>query len=81
MKRIPIALIAITTALSGRIRQFFQVGSSVFTPEYSGNTSMIQHLQKSIKQHPLAWFYVTSVLIEVAIIPIFTFTGAPIRFG
>lgn len=37
---------------------------------------MIQHLTKSIKKYPLRWFYIFSVLIEVAIIPIFIFTDA-----
>jgi membrane protease YdiL (CAAX protease family) len=30
----------------------------------------------SIKKHPLLWFYVISVLIEIVIIPVFYFTGA-----
>ncbi|NJL38279.1 MAG: CPBP family intramembrane metalloprotease [Leptolyngbyaceae cyanobacterium RM2_2_4] len=30
----------------------------------------------SIKKHPLIWFYVISVLIEIAIIPVFYLTGA-----
>lgn len=30
----------------------------------------------SIKKHPLIWFYIISVLIEIAIIPVFYFTGA-----
>lgn len=30
----------------------------------------------SVKKHPLLWFYVISVLIEIAIIPVFYFTGA-----
>ncbi|MBD1876901.1 CPBP family intramembrane metalloprotease [Nodosilinea sp. FACHB-131] len=30
----------------------------------------------SIKVHPLIWFYIISILIEIAIIPIFYFTGA-----
>jgi membrane protease YdiL (CAAX protease family) len=37
---------------------------------------MMQFLQKSIIKHPLAWFYVIAVLIEIAIIPLFLLTGA-----
>lgn len=29
-----------------------------------------------VKKHPLTWFYIISILIEIAIIPIFLFTGA-----
>lgn len=37
---------------------------------------ILLYLKKSIKQHPLIWFYITSILIEIALIPIFIATGA-----
>jgi uncharacterized protein len=37
---------------------------------------MISKILASIKKHPLAWFYTISVLIEIAIIPLFLLTGA-----
>ncbi|MBD3885571.1 CPBP family intramembrane metalloprotease [Phormidium tenue FACHB-886] len=42
---------------------------------------MLKHLKDSIKKYPLAWFYVISVLIEVAIIPVFFFTGVADTLG
>ncbi|RAM48744.1 MAG: CPBP family intramembrane metalloprotease [Hapalosiphonaceae cyanobacterium JJU2] len=36
---------------------------------------MTKQFVSSIKKHPLIWFYVISVLIEIAIIPVFYFTG------
>ena len=37
---------------------------------------MTKEFFSSIKKHPLTWFYVIAVLIEIAIIPVFYFTGA-----
>jgi uncharacterized protein len=37
---------------------------------------MPKPLEASIKKHPLIWFYILSILIEIAIIPMFYFTGA-----
>lgn len=37
---------------------------------------MTQQFAASIKKRPLAWFYIISVLIEIAIIPLFFLTGA-----
>lgn len=37
---------------------------------------MLRLLEATIKKHPLAWFYGISVLIEIAIIPVFYFTGS-----
>ena len=37
---------------------------------------MTKQLVAGIKKHPLVWFYVIAVLIEIAIIPLFFFTGA-----
>jgi uncharacterized protein len=37
---------------------------------------MLRHLEATIKKHPLAWFCGISVLVEIAIIPVFYFTGS-----
>jgi uncharacterized protein len=37
---------------------------------------MTQKVLASIKKYPLTWFYIISVLIEIAIIPLFLLTGA-----
>jgi uncharacterized protein len=36
---------------------------------------MVQQIVGSIQKRPLIWFYIISVLIEIAIIPVFYFTG------
>ena len=37
--------------------------------------TMLKQFISSIKKHPLVWFYGISVLIEIALIPLFVFTG------
>jgi uncharacterized protein len=37
---------------------------------------MITKFLTNVKKHPLVWFYVISILIEIAIIPLFFLTGA-----
>jgi membrane protease YdiL (CAAX protease family) len=37
---------------------------------------MVKQIVASIQKRPLTWFYIISVLIEIAIIPVFYFTGA-----
>jgi membrane protease YdiL (CAAX protease family) len=39
----------------------------------------IKQMVLSIRKHPLIWFYIIAVLIEIAIIPVFYFTGAADR--
>jgi uncharacterized protein len=41
--------------------------------------TQIKQMVASIRKHPLVWFYIIAVLIVIAIIPVFYFTGAADR--
>jgi uncharacterized protein len=40
----------------------------------------MSYITQQIRRHPLAWFYALSILIEVALVPVFLLTGAAETF-